>query len=97
MANEGTVGGGWTEIKEAAAEGTAEGLRLHLPGTIGLLAKGSSICLLMAFVHFVLGSGFPLSILVGGFFGLAGVNVTAILRWLDERNDERGEDERGDD
>lgn len=83
MANR-AVGLDRAEIGKAATEGLAEGLRLHLPGTVGLLLKGPLICGFMAFGHFVLGTDWPLSVVVGGVCGLAGVNVPAVLSWLAE-------------
>lgn len=90
MAN-GAGGFDLTEIGKAATEGLAEGLRLHLPGTVGLLLKGPLICGFMAFGHFVLGTDWPLSVVVGGVCGLAGVNIPAILGWL-EKNRAEGEE-----
>lgn len=71
-------------VAKAATEGLADGFRTHLPGTVGLLLKGPLVCIFMAFGHFVLGTDWPLSVVVGGLCGLAGINVPAILRWLDE-------------
>ena len=71
-------------IGKAATEGLAEGLGIHLPGAVGLLVKGPLICGFMAFGHFVLGTDWPLSVVVGGFCGLAGINVPAALRRLDK-------------
>jgi hypothetical protein len=92
VAQERAAESGWIEIKEAAAEGTAEGLRLHLPATIGLLVKGLCICFLMALVHRLIGVGVLESVLLSGFFGLAGINITAFLRRRNGKESDEGED-----
>lgn len=81
------------EVWKAATEGLAEGLRVHLPGAVGLFLKGPLICGFMAFGHFALGTDWPLSVVVGGLCGLAGVNVPAVLSWLAKNQAESKEPE----
>ena len=77
-------------IGKAITEGLAEGIGVHLPGAVGLVLKGPLICAFMAFGHFLLGTDWPISVVAGGFCGLAGVNASAFLRWMDKgRSSER--------
>lgn len=47
------------EMRRAARSGLSVGLRRHLPGAVGLVAKGVPLCALGAFAHLVLGVGIP--------------------------------------
>jgi hypothetical protein len=44
-----------SELRRAWREGISAGLRLHLPGAVGLVTKGVPLCAIAAFVHVVLG------------------------------------------
>jgi putative effector of murein hydrolase len=44
-----------SEVRQAASRGLAAGLQQHLPGTVGLVAKGIPLCCFAAFAHLVLG------------------------------------------
>jgi hypothetical protein len=73
------VGVDRTVVAKATTEALAEGIATHLPGTVGLLLKGPLICAFMAFGHFILGTDWPLSVVVGGLCGLTGVNIPSIV------------------
>jgi hypothetical protein len=67
-------------VDAGMADGVAQGLRRHLPGGVGILVKGAPLCLLCAFVHFVLGIALPASaiaVLVGAG-GIGG--ISAVVR-----------------
>jgi hypothetical protein len=46
-----------SSIKLALREGVAEGCREHLPGAVGIVAKGVPACVIVGYVHFGLGVG----------------------------------------
>jgi hypothetical protein len=53
-------------VGQAFLEALAEAIRLHLPGAVGLVLKGVPLCALMAFTHFVIGTDWFTSALLGG-------------------------------
>jgi hypothetical protein len=65
------------DVRRAAREGIADGLREHLPGAVGILAKGTPLCALGAYTHLVLGISAPGSAIS---VGLAGAGGSAWLR-----------------
>jgi hypothetical protein len=48
-------------VDEGLADGVAHGLRRHLPGGVAIFVKGTPLCLMCAFMHFVLGIALPAS------------------------------------
>jgi hypothetical protein len=54
------------------ADGLADGLRQHLPGGIAILVKGTPLCMLSAFIHFVLDVALPPTA-VAVLLGAAGI------------------------
>jgi hypothetical protein len=67
-------------LKQAAREGLAEGLRLHLPGAVGIVTKGIPLCAAISFAHFVLGMGLPGSAISTVVAGIGPVWVHAHRR-----------------
>ena len=68
------------DLKQAAREGLADGLRLHLPGAVGIVTKGIPLCAASSFVHFVLGMGLPGSAMSAVVAGIGSV-------WVAHRRD----------
>jgi hypothetical protein len=54
------------KIREAFSNAVADGVRLHVPSTIGILAIGVPTCALASFAHFVLGLSPPVTSAAGG-------------------------------
>lgn len=50
----------------------ADGLRRHLPGGVAILVKGAPVCVLCAFIQFVLGVALSTTAIVA-LFGAAGI------------------------
>jgi hypothetical protein len=48
-------------IREASVEAVADGIERYLPAGVGILVIGIPICVLAAFVHFVLGVSTPVT------------------------------------
>lgn len=48
-------------IREASVEAVADGIGRYLPAGVGILVIGIPICVLAAFVHFVLGVSTPMT------------------------------------
>jgi hypothetical protein len=65
----------------ALRDGTAEGFRQHVPGAVGLLVKGVSLCLIGMFAHFVLDMDFgsPAASAAAGGVGVGVVVLRSIL------------------
>jgi hypothetical protein len=49
------VSGGSGEIRRAFSDGIAEGVRQHVPATVGVLVRGLAVMLLVAVAHYGLG------------------------------------------
>lgn len=58
--------GPMSEICEAFSNAVADGIRLHVPNSIGILSIGIPTCALASFAHFVLGVSPPATGAVGG-------------------------------
>jgi hypothetical protein len=65
------------DLRQAACEGLAEGLREHLPGAVGIVAKGIPLCTLGTLTHLIVGVSVPGSAIS---VVLAGVGSWAWLR-----------------
>jgi hypothetical protein len=48
----------WRFIR-AWRQGIAHGLRDHLPGAVGIVAKGTPLCGIATFAHLVIGASIP--------------------------------------
>jgi hypothetical protein len=62
-----------SKVRDAAEIGLARGLERHLPGAVGLVAKGVPLCAIAAFLVLVLGVGIPETAISGllAYLGLA--------------------------
>lgn len=49
------------DVGRAVRQGLVVGLREHLPGAVGIVAKGTPLCAVAAFAHLVLGATVPAS------------------------------------
>jgi hypothetical protein len=67
------------DVRRAAREGLANGLREHLPGAVGIVTKGAPLCGVGTFAHLVLGLSVSGSAISAALTG-AGVAGTAWLR-----------------
>jgi hypothetical protein len=74
-------GGPTSEICEAFSNAVADGVRLHVPNSIGILAIGIPTCALASFAHFVLGVSPPATGAVGG----AGATVYVVRQLVTGR------------
>jgi hypothetical protein len=61
------------DVGGALRVGLADGLREHLPGAVGLVTKGTPLCVFAAFAHFALGASSAKAVIamLGGGFGTA--------------------------
>lgn len=67
------------DVRRAAREGLANGLRDHLPGAVGIVTKGAPLCGVGAFAHLALGLSMSGSA-VSAALTTAGIAGTAWLR-----------------
>lgn len=65
-------------IRQATRDGTAEGLRQHLPIVVGIGLRGCLCCALASFAHFVLGVG-PEYALVAAASGGTGLGILSLV------------------
>lgn len=67
-------------VDAGLADGLAEGLRQHLPGGIAILVKGTPLCMLSAFIHFVLDVALPVTAiaLLLGAAGIGGIPPSCV-------------------
>jgi len=79
-------------VGTAVRDGLAEGFRQHLPDAVGIALKGSLLCVLAAFVHFVLDVGVTPTLL-GAVAGGAGLGGAAVLRGSRRKTDDDSSDE----
>lgn len=75
-----------SEVRRAFRDGVSVGLRDHVPGAVGILAKGIPICLLAAFAHFVLGVSVPGTLLGAGLTGAGYQALGAVRRERESRS-----------
>lgn len=73
------------DVRRAAREGLAHGLREHLPGAVGIVTKGIPLCAVGAFAHLALGMSMSGSAISAALTG-AGVGGPS---WLRARRSER--------
>ena len=66
-------------VKTAFQEGVAEGCRKHLPGAVGIVAKGAPLCAIAGYAHFVLGMNVPQTAL-GLLIAAVGGGAVALAR-----------------
>lgn len=67
------------DVRRAAREGLARGLREHLPGAVGIVTKGIPLCAVGAFAHLILGMSMSGSAISAALTG-AGVSSSVWLR-----------------
>jgi len=73
-------------VDAGLADGLAEGLRQHLPGGIAILVKGTPLCMLSAFLHFVLDIALPVTA-IAVLLGAAGTGgIPPLVRALRPAN-----------
>jgi hypothetical protein len=73
------------DVWRAANDGVAQGLREHLPGAVGVVTKGISLCAVGAFAHLALGMSTSGSAIPPALAGA----VVGGSTWLRTRRSER--------
>jgi hypothetical protein len=82
---EGVAGG----VDAGLADGLADGLRRHLPGGVAILVKGTPLCMLCAFVHFVLDVALPATAIAALLWACIGGIPTLVRAFRPTDSDSR--------